>query len=88
MRVRVSSAALVSAPRPAGCFVRPGKQSMGWLMTCLLGIAGSLVAGYVGQAMGGYTLGRPAGWLASTVGAMVLVFVYVKLRGATAKNPR
>lgn len=64
----------------------PGKQSMGWTMTCLLGVAGSLVAGYVGQAMGGYTLGQPAGWLASTVGAMLLVFVYVKLRGASAKN--
>lgn len=62
----------------------PGKQAMGWIMTILLGIGGSLLAGYAGQALGWYVAGEPAGWIASIVGAMVLVFVYSKLRGGGA----
>ena len=33
-------------------FLLPGEQKMGWILTCLLGIAGSMIAGFVGQAMG------------------------------------
>lgn len=65
-------------------FLLPGKQAMGWIMTILLGIGGSLLAGYLGQALGWYAVGQPAGWIASIVGAMVLVFVYSKLRGGDA----
>ena len=61
----------------------PGEQKMGWILTCLLGIGGSLGAGYIGQALGMYALGQPAGWIASVVGAMVLLFVAQKLRGST-----
>ena len=61
----------------------PGEQKMGWILTCLLGIGGSLGAGYIGQALGMYALGQPAGWIASVVGAMVLLFVVQKLRGST-----
>ena len=53
----------------------PGEQKMGWIMTCLLGIAGSLVAGYAGQALGWYSAGQPAGWIASVVGAVLLLVV-------------
>ena len=56
-------------------FVLPGEQKMGWILTCLLGIAGSLVAGYAGQALGWYAAGQPAGWIASVVGAVVLLLV-------------
>ena len=56
-------------------FVLPGEQKMGWIMTCLLGIAGSLIAGYAGQALGWYAAGQPAGWIASVVGAVVLLLV-------------
>lgn len=59
----------------------PGKQKMGWILTCLLGIAGSLVAGYVGQALGWYAAGEPAGWIASVIGAIVLLLVFGTLRG-------
>lgn len=59
----------------------PGDQKMGWILTCLLGIAGAFVAGYVGQALGWYTVGQPAGWIASIVGAFVLLFVFEKVRG-------
>ena len=61
-------------------FVLPGEQKMGWIMTCLLGIAGSFVAGYAGQALGWYAPGQPAGWIASVVGAVVLLVVVGMLR--------
>ena len=56
--------------------IKPGDDSMGWIMTILLGIAGSLVAGYVGRALGWYHVGQAAGWFASVVGAIVLLFVW------------
>jgi uncharacterized membrane protein YeaQ/YmgE (transglycosylase-associated protein family) len=56
-------------------FVMPGEQKMGWILTCLLGIGGSLVAGFIGQALGWYRAGQGAGWIASVVGALVLLFV-------------
>ncbi|HVK33640.1 MAG TPA: GlsB/YeaQ/YmgE family stress response membrane protein [Burkholderiaceae bacterium] len=64
-------------------FIMPGDQRMGWIMTCLLGIGGSLLAGYAGQLMGMYAVGQPAGWIASVVGALVLLFVVGKLRSRT-----
>jgi uncharacterized membrane protein YeaQ/YmgE (transglycosylase-associated protein family) len=64
-------------------FIMPGEQKMGWILTCLLGIGGSLVAGYVGQVLGMYAVGEPAGWIASVVGALVLLFVVNKLRRST-----
>ncbi len=62
-------------------FLLPGEQKMGWILTCLLGIGGSLIAGFVGQAMGWYTVGQPAGWIASVIGAALLLFIVQKLRG-------
>ncbi|MDH5328489.1 MAG: GlsB/YeaQ/YmgE family stress response membrane protein [Aquincola sp.] len=62
-------------------FIMPGEQKMGWIMTCLLGVGGSLGAGYVGQALGLYAVGQPAGWIASVAGALVLLFVVGKLTG-------
>jgi uncharacterized membrane protein YeaQ/YmgE (transglycosylase-associated protein family) len=59
----------------------PGEQKMGWIMTCLLGIGGSLGAGYVGQMLGWYQAGQGAGWIASVIGALVLLFVVGKLKG-------
>jgi uncharacterized membrane protein YeaQ/YmgE (transglycosylase-associated protein family) len=61
-------------------FVLPGEQKMGWILTCLLGIAGSFIAGYVGQAAGWYQAGQGAGWIASVLGAVVLLFVVQKVR--------
>ena len=64
-------------------FILPGEQKMGWILTCLLGIAGSMGAGFVGQALGWYSAGKGAGWIASVVGALVLLFVVQKVRGAS-----
>ena len=63
--------------------ILPGTQALGFILTTLLGIGGSLLAGYVGQAMHWYTLGQPAGFLASVVGAAALLFIVGKLRGAS-----
>jgi uncharacterized membrane protein YeaQ/YmgE (transglycosylase-associated protein family) len=62
--------------------ILPGDQKMGWIMTCVLGVAGSFVAGYVGQALGWYQVGQGAGWIASVVGAIVLVYAYSKLKSS------
>lgn len=56
--------------------VMPGHQPMGIILTTLLGIAGSLIATYAGQALGWYTAGTGAGFIASVVGALVVLFVY------------
>lgn len=52
----------------------PGKQSLGFIMTTVLGIAGSLVGTYLGQVIGLYDSFSKAGWIGSTVGAMILLF--------------
>lgn len=54
----------------------PGDQKMGFIVTTILGIAGSLAATYLGQAMGWYQAGAGAGFLASLVGAIILLVGY------------
>ena len=54
----------------------PGKDPGGIIITILLGIAGSLVATYLGQAIGWYREGSSAGFIASVLGAMLLLFIY------------
>lgn len=62
-------------------WLMPGEQKMGWILTGLLGVGGSMLAGVVGQALGWYHAAQGAGWIASIVGALVLLFVVQKLRG-------
>jgi uncharacterized membrane protein YeaQ/YmgE (transglycosylase-associated protein family) len=64
--------------------LHPGKENMGFLMTILLGIAGSFVAGIVGEAVGWYKAGEGAGFIASVVAAIVLLAVYGKIKGSRA----
>jgi uncharacterized membrane protein YeaQ/YmgE (transglycosylase-associated protein family) len=59
--------------------VMPGRQGMGIIMTTLIGIGGSLLAGYAGQLLGYYRLGEPVGFVASVVGALVILFIWSKL---------
>ena len=61
--------------------VLPGAQSLGIILTAVLGIAGSFIAGFAGQALGWYTPGQPAGFLFSVVGAVLLLFIVGKLKG-------
>ena len=64
--------------------IMPGKENMGFIVTTLLGIAGSLVATYIDQAVGWYTAGQGAGWIGSIVGAFVLLWIYEKLKSRNA----
>ncbi len=61
--------------------LKPGDDSLGWIMTILLGIAGSFVASYIGVALGWYQQGDAAGWIASIIGAIVLLAIYHMVRG-------
>jgi len=60
--------------------IKPGDDKMGWIMTIILGVLGALAAGYVGRAMGFYQPGEPVGWIASIIGAIVLLFIYDAVR--------
>ena len=60
--------------------IKPGDDSMGWIMTAVLGVAGSFLASYAGAAMGLYVQGQAAGFIASVVGAVVLLVIYGLLK--------
>ncbi len=60
--------------------LKPGDDSMGWIMTALLGVAGSFLASYAGAALGLYAPGQPAGFIASVVGAIALLVIYGLLK--------
>lgn len=64
--------------------VMPGTQSMGIILTSLLGIAGSLIAGFLGQAVGFYAPGEAVGFIASVVGALILLFVVGLVRKSSS----
>ncbi len=67
-----------------GKFVMPGKDPGGFVVTILLGIAGALLAGFLGSAIGVYQQGQPAGWVGATVGAIILLIIYrLVMRGRT-----
>ncbi len=57
-------------------FLMPGRDPGGFVITALLGIAGAFVAHAIGRSMGWYAEGEPAGFLASVVGAIVLLALY------------
>ncbi|SDD34164.1 Uncharacterized membrane protein YeaQ/YmgE, transglycosylase-associated protein family [Cupriavidus sp. YR651] len=60
--------------------IKPGDDKMGWIMTIVLGVLGSIAASYVGRAMGLYQPGQAAGWIASVIGAIVLLVIYDMVR--------
>uniref|UniRef100_Q47CB0 Transglycosylase-associated protein n=1 Tax=Dechloromonas aromatica (strain RCB) TaxID=159087 RepID=Q47CB0_DECAR len=61
-------------------WLHPGKENMGFIVTVLLGIGGSFLAGMLGQAMGWYQAGEGAGFIASIVVAIVLLVIYGRLQ--------
>ena len=67
-------------------FLHPGKENMGIIMTTVLGIAGSLVASYVGQALGLYTAGQGAGFIGAVIGAIVLLVIYGIVKSKTGQS--
>ena len=61
--------------------LHPGKENMGVIMTILLGIAGSFLAGVIGQSIGWYQAGQGAGFIASVIVAIILLVIYGKIKG-------
>lgn len=66
-------------------FLMPGKDPGGIWITMIIGIAGSILATYIGQAIGWYRAGQGAGFIMSVVGAVVLLLIYRVIKGAAAK---
>jgi uncharacterized membrane protein YeaQ/YmgE (transglycosylase-associated protein family) len=60
-------------------WLMPGPDPGGILVTMLLGIAGSVLIGYLGKAVGWYEAGEGPGLIASVVGALLILFIYKKL---------
>ena len=58
----------------------PGRDPSGFFITAVIGIAGSLLATFGGQALGLYAAGEPAGFIGSVVGAIVLLAIYHLVR--------
>ena len=67
-------------------FLHPGKDGMGLIMTTLLGIGGSLLAGYLGQAIGWYQAGQGAGFIGSLAGAIVILVIYGLVKGRSGTS--
>lgn len=61
-------------------FLHPGKENMGFIMTVLLGIGGSFLAGAIGQFFGWYRAGEGAGFIASVIFAILLLAIFGRLR--------
>jgi uncharacterized membrane protein YeaQ/YmgE (transglycosylase-associated protein family) len=59
----------------------PGRDPGGCIITMLLGIAGSFIAGYLGRVLGWYQPGQPAGFIASVIGAMLILLLYRLIAG-------
>ncbi|MEA3124955.1 MAG: hypothetical protein QOK24_1108 [Verrucomicrobiota bacterium] len=62
-------------------FLTPGRDPGGCIITMLIGIAGSFVASYLGKALGWYEQGETAGFIASVIGAMLLLLLYRLIAG-------
>ena len=62
-------------------FLMPGRDPGGFIVTTLLGIVGALVATFLGQAMGLYAAGQSAGFIASVIGAIIVLAIYHMVRG-------
>jgi uncharacterized membrane protein YeaQ/YmgE (transglycosylase-associated protein family) len=72
--------------------IYPGRQAMGWIMTAVLGMIGSLVGGFIGHAIwGGNSRAdgswgfTPGGWILSIVGAILVLWVYLAMSGRRSR---
>lgn len=65
--------------------LKPGDDKLGLIMTTLLGIGGAFVARYAGAALGLYQPDQAAGWIASVVGAIVLLVIYSLVKGGSRR---
>ncbi len=67
-------------------FIMPGRDPGGIVVTCLIGIAGSLLATFLGQRLGFYGDGERAGFIGGVVGAVILLALYrMLMRSSTMR---
>ncbi len=69
-------------------FLMPGKDPGGCIITILLGIAGALLAGWLGKAIGWYDTNEGAGFVAAIVGAFILLGIYKVIAGRRTRGTR
>jgi uncharacterized membrane protein YeaQ/YmgE (transglycosylase-associated protein family) len=62
----------------------PGRDPGGFIVTILLGIGGSVLAGLLGRAVGWYNQGEPVGFIASVIGAVLLLAIYRLIVGRSS----
>ncbi|MBC8042113.1 MAG: GlsB/YeaQ/YmgE family stress response membrane protein [Rhizobacter sp.] len=62
-------------------FLMPGKDPGGFIITTILGIVGAVAATYLGQFLGLYQYGEPAGFIGSVLGAVLLLAIYRAIVG-------
>ena len=65
-------------------FLMPGRDPGGFVITALIGIVGSVIATYLGQALGFYRSGQSAGFIAAVLGSIILLFLYRMVTGRKA----
>jgi uncharacterized membrane protein YeaQ/YmgE (transglycosylase-associated protein family) len=69
-------------------FLMPGKDPGGCIITILLGIAGALLAGWIGKAIGWYDTNEGAGFVAAIIGAFILLGIYRVIAGRRTRGTR
>jgi uncharacterized membrane protein YeaQ/YmgE (transglycosylase-associated protein family) len=57
-------------------FLTPGRDPGGCLVTMALGVVGAMVAGFLGRSLGWYREGEPVGFIASVIGAIIVLLIY------------
>jgi uncharacterized membrane protein YeaQ/YmgE (transglycosylase-associated protein family) len=64
-----------------GKLLMPGRDPGGFILTIVLGIAGALIGGFIGQALGFYQEGEPAGFIMAVLGSIILLLLYRMVAG-------
>jgi uncharacterized membrane protein YeaQ/YmgE (transglycosylase-associated protein family) len=64
-----------------GKLLTPGRDPGGFILTIILGIAGALIGGFLGQSMGLYREGEPVGFIMAVVGSVILLLLYRMFAG-------
>ena len=67
-------------------FLMPGRDPGGCLITMLIGVAGAMIAGFLGRVIGWYQPGDVPGLIASVIGAMILLYLYRIFLGRSGRS--
>jgi uncharacterized membrane protein YeaQ/YmgE (transglycosylase-associated protein family) len=65
-------------------WIMPGRDPGGWFITMVVGIAGAVIAGFLGRLVGWYEPGEGAGLIASVLGAILVLWIYRKSQAGRA----